>query len=109
MMMTVGLAGKNIILAQQGMALLAAIVFPSLAVEQRKGRSTAVQYVWISSISLLGALLVVGSLTGTSYLIKLTEFRGIKVMHLMPIVPVVLAGVFHAIRPIQTVTQVGRN
>lgn len=108
-MMTVGLASKNVVLAQQGMALLAAVVFPSLAVEDIKGRTTAVQYMRISSISLLGALLVVGSLTGTSFLIKLTEFRGIKVMHLMPILLVVLAGVFHAIRPIQKPSQVGEE
>ncbi len=105
LVITIGLGSRNLVLAQQGMALLAAVVFPSLAVETVKGRSTAAQYVWISSVSLLGALVVVGTLTGTSYLIKLTEFRGIKVMHLLPILLVLAAGVFHTVRPIRTLSQ----
>lgn len=66
-------------LAQQGLALLAAIVFPPLALQRGKS------YWQVAGISLVGALFVVASLSGTDYLIKVQDFRGVKVAHLIPI------------------------
>lgn len=72
---------------QQVMALLGSIVFPSLALTQvfAKKRSIIRSYLHVAMISLLGSLLVVGMLGGSDYLIKLQEFRGVKLMHIAPV------------------------
>ncbi|NLJ80890.1 MAG: hypothetical protein GX335_07690 [Firmicutes bacterium] len=84
-------------LSQQALALLAAVVFPSLALQINKGRTPLKRYLWISLVSLLGAFLVAGTLTGTEYLVKLEEFRGVKLMHLAPVLLAFLA----VVRPLR--------
>lgn len=42
-----------------------------------------------------------GSLTGTEYLIKLVEFRGVKLMHVLPIGIMVLTVAFQPVLPIK--------
>lgn len=82
---TLGLIVKAPTLAGQGLALLAAIIFPSLAIQLLWGKNSFQRYWGTAAVSLLGALFVVASLTGTEYLVKLQEFRGVKVMHVLPI------------------------
>jgi len=47
-------------------------------------------------VSLLGALFVVGTLSGTEFLVKMEEFRGVKLMHVLPIALVA----FTVVRPV---------
>ena len=84
-------------LAKQGLALAAAIVFPSLAVECQWGKTHLQRYLSVFSISLLGALCVVGTLSGTQFLVKMEEFRGVKLMHVAPIALVF----FSIVRPVR--------
>ncbi|MGI6148372.1 MAG: hypothetical protein GX195_04105 [Firmicutes bacterium] len=100
--MTAGLALKNLQLAQQGMALMAAVVFPSLAVRVRLGRSALTQFAAISAVSVAGGLLVAGSLVGTDYLVKLAEFRGVKAMHVLPVGIVTLGLLLEPILPVKS-------
>lgn len=86
-------------LIQSGLALLAAIVFPCFAVlvgieNSTKPRKT---YWLIAILSFLGALFVVSTMTGTGYLLKIREFRGVKLMHIVPIILVF----FILIRPLK--------
>lgn len=84
------------------LALLAAIVFPTLALlrfgdpTQERGarRSAATLFLLMSATTLAGALLVVGLLGDTSFLVKYDAFAGIKAAHLLPILAlaVFLAG-----------------
>jgi len=85
------------LLAKQGLALLAAVVFPCLALECQwgKGRFWRAQSVFL--VSLIGALFVVGTLTGTEFLVKMAEFRGVKLMHVLPIALVC----FSVVRPVR--------
>lgn len=85
------------VLAPQGAALLAAVIFPCLALRYA-GRSQSLRGYWLAAgISLLGALLIVGTLTGTKYLLKIEEFRGVKLMHVLPLFLVV----FTLVRPLR--------
>lgn len=88
---TVVLFLKNFTLAQQSLALLVAIVFPALALQRGKN------YWQIAGISLCGALFIVASLSGTNYLIKTLDFRGVKVAHLIPIILVA----YTVVRPLK--------
>ena len=85
-------------LAQQGLALVAAVVFPCLAVQTQWGNTPFRRYWSTAFLSLCGALLVVSVLSGTEYLIKLQEFRGVKLMHVVPIALVL----FTSMRPLKT-------
>lgn len=86
----------NSILARQGLALLAAVVFPCLAMQFKWGKGTLARYAVAAAVSLVGALFVVAMLSGTEFLVKVQEFRGVKLMHLLPIAVVV----FTLIRPL---------
>lgn len=85
-------------LAQKALALLAAIIFPCLALQVTGGKTPWRRYLMISGLSLVGALLVVGTLAGSEYLVKLHEFRGVKVMHIVP----VLLVFFSVVRPLKS-------
>ena len=79
------------LLAKQGLALVAAIVFPCLALRWAglTAKSTFWRYWSCALVSMLGALFVVATLSGTEFLVKLQEFRGVKVAHVIPIALVV--------------------
>ncbi|MDN5348077.1 MAG: hypothetical protein PWP65_1641 [Clostridia bacterium] len=78
-------------LARQGMALGAAVVFPVLGVLQaaRRGPQRTLPAIWLLAgatlITLLGATLLVGLLSGTSFMLKLDEFRGVKIAFALPL------------------------
>lgn len=91
------LLGSAPLLAKQALALVAAVVFPCLALECQWGKSRFWQAQSVFGVSLLGALLVVGTLTGTEFLVKMAEFRGVKLMHLLPIALVL----FTVVRPLR--------
>lgn len=85
------------ILARQALALVAAIVFPSLAVRLDWGKAPLTRYIGISCVSMLGALFIVAMLGGTEFLVKIQEFRGVKLMHIAPIALVA----FTLLRPLR--------
>ncbi len=80
--------------AQLAAALAAALVFPTLAALQIPSASgpRLRMIAQVTGVSLIGALLVITSLSGTEYMLKLSEFRGVKLMHVMPVVAAFLFG-----------------
>ncbi|NMB39392.1 MAG: hypothetical protein GX994_07480 [Firmicutes bacterium] len=95
-------------LGQQIFALLAAVVFPILAVMQvyQNKRSIFLNYIKIAVVSLAGALLVVGMLGGTDFLIKLAVFRGVKLMHFAPVVVIIGIGLAIEELPLNSLKQI---
>ncbi len=78
--------------ARKLMALLSVVIFPTLSVltfVKKQGTSLAgatAKLVLMSLYSLVGALLMVGLLTDISYMLKLNQFSGVKLAHLVPLV-----------------------
>ena len=99
---TLGIAARSFQLAQQGMALLAAVAFPCLALQVTCGRSTLARFALISGVSVAGGFVVAGCLTGTEYLIKLAEFRGVKAMHVLPVGIAALGAILQPILPLES-------
>ncbi|MFO8080891.1 MAG: DUF5693 family protein [Armatimonadota bacterium] len=85
-------------------ALAAAIIFPTIAVAWcARGLTAGAEgprnigavmprllgaFLAVSGITLFGGLLVVGLLGDSAYLVKVEQFRGVKLAHLLPIVAV---------------------
>lgn len=86
-----GLLYLEPMLARKGFALLAVIIFPLLAVMTviRKQERTIPQAMGallvMSGISLLGAFLMTGLLADKSFILKLDQFSGVKLAHLLPL------------------------
>ncbi len=83
-------------LAQTGAALAAAVIFPSLAVVRfpyLPGPRLRLMAETIA-VSLAGALIVTVSLSDTDFMIKLSEFRGVKLMHVAPVAFAAVYGLF---------------
>lgn len=95
-------------LGQQIFALLAAVIFPILAMTHvfQNKRSILPSYIEIAAVSLAGSLLVVGMLGGTDFLIKLAVFRGVKLMHIVPIVIVFGFGLVVEELPIKSLNEI---
>lgn len=78
-------------LAEKGMALLAAIIFPTyglLVTISRQDRNILQSmgaFVQTSLISLVGGVFVVGFLADKAYMVKIDQYMGIKLAHLIPI------------------------
>lgn len=98
----------NPVLGQQVIALLGSIVFPCLALTYVFTKSSSIigSYVRVTMISLLGGLLVVGMLSGSDYLIKLQEFRGVKLMHIAPVVITFIYGLIVTNLPFKSVQDI---
>lgn len=83
-------------LIQKLMALGAVSVFPTLALiwgiqRERLTIGGAVKkLLQISAISFIGVFLMVGLLADTSFMLKIDQFFGVKLAHLIPLVVVVL-------------------
>lgn len=86
-------------LSREAAALGAAIVFPALAVDlimARSWRSKSLASgtglsgggcLWLeaSGISVIGGFLLAGTLSSTSFMLRLDQFAGIKVAHVLPL------------------------
>jgi len=92
----------RVFLGQQLFALLAAIVFPTLAMCQAISPNRRWVYLKATLVSLGGALLVVGILSGSEYLISLQQFRGVKLMHVAPIVLVFIMSILTPRLPLRS-------
>lgn len=77
--------------ARKLMALASVVVFPTLSVlywVPEKGLSpwqAVVRLGLMTLVSLIGALLMAGLLTDTSFMLKLNQFMGVKAAHVLPI------------------------
>jgi len=84
--------------ARKLMAFASVIIFPTLALAltvRREGASPArcvLLLVQTSLISLVGALLMVGLLADKGFMLKLDQFTGVKLAHVIPLV--LVAGIF---------------
>jgi len=83
-------------MATKAMALGSVIVFPSFAVisvlNDKPCTSigkAAVKLIQMSLISLMGALIMVGLLAHLNFMLKLDQFIGVKIAHILPIALVV--------------------
>ncbi len=85
----VGVAGLSIGLGNKHMfALLAAVVFPCgsyIWLFLPGKRSPLLSYIGMSAISLVGGLIVSGTLTGVDYMLQTVMFKGVKVALFFPI------------------------
>lgn len=83
-------------LARQGAAFAAAIAFAPLAVvaasdgadwwRQRQGfaRGMGVGFIFLASLTAAGAIFVVAALGDSTFMLKLDQFRGVKLAHVLP-------------------------
>jgi len=83
-------------------ALLSALALPTLAVGLHRPPSALASARWsalgkglllfagTSGVSLVGGLLIVGCLADTRFLVKLDQFAGVKVAHLLPLLAVLV-------------------
>ena len=83
-------------MAIKAMALGSVIVFPSLAIisvlNDKPCTSigkAAIKLIQMSLISLIGALIMVGLLAHLNFMLKLDQFIGVKIAHILPIAIVV--------------------
>lgn len=78
-------------LARKLMALVAVLVFPALAVltfvskEKASLPKAIARLLAMSACSLIGALLMVGLLADAGFMLKLDQFAGVKLAHLLPL------------------------
>jgi hypothetical protein len=86
-----GLLFVKPLLARKAFALLAVLVFPVLSVTtvvKDKGRSikdTLMAFLKMSSISFIGAIIMTGILADKSFMLKLDQFSGVKLAHIIPL------------------------
>ncbi|MDD2401224.1 MAG: DUF5693 family protein [Clostridia bacterium] len=84
------------LLARKAFALLAVIIFPILAViylvrdSKRDIKGTIVAFLLMSGISMSGAIIMTGLLADKSFALKLDQFSGVKLAHIMPLLIVPL-------------------
>lgn len=86
-----GLLYVEPLLARKFFALLAVIIFPVVAVttmvEEKKRTlvETVIAFLKMAGISIMGALIMTGLLADKSFMLKLDQFSGVKVAHLVPL------------------------
>lgn len=82
--------------ARKVMALASVLVFPTLAVVngvKTEGAAPAralAAFLKMSAVSLLGALFMVGLLADSIFMLKLNQFTGVKLAHILPLVVVLV-------------------
>lgn len=88
--------GWQMLLARQAMAFAAVVIFPVLSICQLfphrplPWTGAVVRLLPMTALSLLGALLMVGLISDVGFMLKLSEFRGVKPAHAAPLVLVAL-------------------
>lgn len=90
------LLGGFLELGRLGMALASVIAFPSLAIinnlkpEGRNLVGSVKVLIKTSIYSLIGAILMIGLLTDTGFMLKIQQFKGVKIAHVLPLVILVV-------------------
>lgn len=83
---------KQQLLARKLMSLVSVIVFPTLSflvIDLQKKRTlfnSIVALIKLSSISLFGALLMIGLLGDKTFMLKIDQFIGVKAAHILPLI-----------------------
>ncbi|WP_238457742.1 DUF5693 family protein [Desulforamulus ferrireducens] len=86
----------DFVLARKLMALAAVIVFPTLSLlvfVRQEGRSpgqAVLAFLKLCLFSLLGALFMVGLLADAAFMLKLDQFIGVKLAHVLPLMILLL-------------------
>lgn len=95
-------AATSLTLTSKLGALLGALALPTLAVGRLRPRAGSLQTRWAalaggtvlfaaaSGVSVLGGLLVVGCLADVQFMVKLDQFTGVKLAHVVPLLGVFL-------------------
>ena len=108
----IGLLHVSPLLAKKLMALVSVITFPILSClimmkpqKRSIGRSVAALLI-LCALSYIGAVLMVGLLADVLFMLKLDQFIGVKIAHVIPIgvVPFILY-IWNTEKPLQTVKQ----
>ncbi len=81
---------ERIIFARQILALTASIIFPLLAIIQlftgREDLSPVKTFLKITGITLIGAVFVTAGLHHLSFLLKVNQYRGVKIAFVLPLI-----------------------
>ncbi len=91
-----GLLWFDFVLARKLMALAAVVVFPTLSLLvflRQEGRSVGqaiLVFIKLSLFSLLGALFMVGLMADAGFMLKLDQFIGVKLAHVLPLMILLL-------------------
>lgn len=99
-------------MARKMMALLSVITFPTLSCllimkpEQRSVGKSVLALLQMCALSYIGAILMVGLLADVLFMLKLDQFIGVKIAHIVPVavVPFVLY-IWNTEKPLTTVKQ----
>lgn len=89
-----GLLFLSPLLARKSFALLSVVVFPVLGTvslvreEKRSLQGAVLALLQMSAISLAGALIMTGLLADKSFMVKVDQFSGVKLSHLLPLLMV---------------------
>lgn len=91
---------KAPIMSRKLMAIASVVVFPTLAFVKtidNKGKSildTLFSFLQLSAISFIGAILMVGLISDKLFMLKLDQFVGVKIAHIIPLllIPIFVYG-----------------
>lgn len=108
----IGLLHVSPVLAKKLMALLSVITFPILSClimmkpQKRSIGRSVVALLILCALSYIGAVLMVGLLADVLFMLKLDQFIGVKIAHVIPIVVVpFILYIWNTEKPLQTVKQ----
>ncbi len=108
----IGLLHVSPVLAKKLMALLSVITFPILSClimmkpQKRSIGRSIVALLILCALSYIGAILMVGLLADVLFMLKLDQFIGVKIAHVIPIVVVpFILYIWNTEKPLQTVKQ----
>ena len=108
----IGLLHMSPVMAKKLMALLSVITFPTLSCilvmkpQRRSVGKSVLALLVMCALSYIGAVLMVGLLADVLFMLKLDQFIGVKIAHVIPIVaaPFILY-IWNAEKPLTTVKQ----
>lgn len=108
----IGLLHVSPVLAKKLMALVSVITFPILSClimmkpQKRSIGRSVVALLILCALSYIGAVLMVGLLADVLFMLKLDQFIGVKIAHVIPIVVVpFILYIWNTEKPLQTVKQ----
>ncbi len=108
----IGLLQVNPVLIKKLMALLSVVTFPTLSCllimkpQKRSVGKSVLALLAMCALSYIGAVLMVGLLADVLFMLKLDQFIGVKIAHVIPIVAVpFILYIWNAEKPLTTVKQ----
>ncbi len=108
----IGLLHVSPVMAKKLMALLSVITFPTLSCilvmkpQRRSVGKSVLALLVMCALSYIGAVLMVGLLADVLFMLKLDQFIGVKIAHVIPIVAVpFILYIWNVEKPLTTVKQ----